>query len=251
MSVQTVWITGASTGIGRELALLYAQRGCRVLASARSIEKLEQLATEANSLPGNVIAHPLDVTDENAVRVLVEKLLSSDYLPDLTVLNAGFYNPLRFEELTTAHFEQTLAVNYMGVVRCLMALKPGLVTRGSGHIAVVASVAGYTGLPNAAAYGSSKAALINLCESLKHDFDKHGLVISVVNPGFVKTPMTDKNEFAMPFLISPEKAAERIASGLDRRSFEVSFPRRFTWLLKLLGFLPYRVFFALTGKLAQ
>jgi len=247
-----VWIVGASSGIGRELALLYAASGNTVYASARSEDKLRLLATEADSLSGSIIAAPLDVSDNESITTFVETRRVNGELPDLAILNAGFYDPVGLEELTLENFERTFDINYMGVVRCLMALMPSFRQRREGHLAIVASVAGYSGLPRAAAYGSTKAALINLCESLHHEATRDGLKISIVNPGFVRTPMTDQNRFSMPFLLEPQDAANRIKRGLDAGRFEVHFPKRFTLILKLLRLLPYPIYFALTrGILKQ
>ncbi|MBX2825963.1 MAG: SDR family NAD(P)-dependent oxidoreductase [Gammaproteobacteria bacterium] len=249
--MKIIWIVGASSGIGRELALQYAQTGATVYASARSVDKLNQLSTEAESLAGRILAAPLDVCDNEAIIKFVQERQREDTVPDLAIFNAGFYDPVGLEQLSLEHFEQTFDVNYMGVVRCLMALLPVYRSQRSGHLAVVASVAGYSGLPRAAAYGSTKAALINLCESLKHEALNEGIRISVVNPGFVRTPMTDQNEFAMPFLLEPQDAAQRIVRGLDSRSFEVHFPKRFTFLMKCLRLLPYPLYFALTRGLLK
>jgi len=246
---QTVWITGASSGIGKELALEYARLGCSVFASARGKAALENLTLESCSMQGEIIALPLDVTDPSAIANVILQFERGDVIPDLCILNAGYYEVLAFDDLNLEHFEKTFAVNFSGVIGCLLAIAPSMKKKGSGHIAVVSSVAGYAGLPNASAYGASKAALINLCESLKHDFEKNALTLSLVNPGFVKTPMTDKNRFTMPFLMTPQEAANRTVKGLAKRHFEVTFPRRFTWLLKIMRLLPYPIFFWLTRKL--
>ena len=142
-----------------------------------------------------------------------------------------------------------MEINYMGVINCLQATVPAYIKQGKGHIAVVSSVAGYQGLPNASAYGSSKAALINMCEALQPELAAAGIKLQLVNPGFVRTPLTDLNKFPMPFLMEVEDAANRIIRGLRGNSFEISFPRRFTWLLKTLKLLPYAVYLRLTKKL--
>ena len=142
-----------------------------------------------------------------------------------------------------------MAVNFFGVVNCLAAVLPGFISRWRGHIAVVASAAGYRGLPTSAAYGATKAALINMCEALKPELDRYGVRITVINPGFVKTPLTDRNDFKMPFLITADDAARRIVDGLATGGFEITFPRRFTWGLKIMRCLPYPLFFAMTQQL--
>lgn len=245
---ETVWITGASSGIGKETAIAYAKRGATVLASARSNDKLLALAA-IKGLSGRIIPCPVDVTDNQSILDFIEAQITSDRLPTLAILNAGYYEPYDLDQLTIEHFEKINDINYLGVVRCLCALLPHFKSRGSGHISVTASAAGYAGLPRASAYGSSKAALINMCESLKPEMEQRNLRISVINPGFVKTPMTDKNLFSMPFLLSPEQAAQRIVKGLDSSAFDITFPRRFNWTLKLLGIMPYRLFFFFTKRL--
>ena len=166
----------------------------------------------------------------------------------LAVLAAGTYKPLHLAEFDTANFIETNAVNYLGVVHALSALIPHMRTRRSGHLACIASVAGYRGLPKAATYGPSKAALINLAESLKPELDADGVTISIINPGFVATPLTAQNEFPMPFLLSAEEAAARILRGLQRRRFEIAFPTRFVLMLKLARLLPYSIYFYLIRK---
>ncbi len=238
---RVAWVTGASTGIGRELAIALAKRGVIVAASARSAEKLAELGH-------GVHAYPLDVTDRSAV-IATHDRISSEIGPiDLAVLAAGTYKPLNVTEFDPANFIETNAVNYLGVVHALSALIPQMRSRRSGHLACIASVAGYRGLPKAAAYGPSKAALINLAESLKPELDADGVTMSLINPGFVATPLTAQNEFPMPFLLSAEEAAARILRGLQRRRFEIAFPTRFVLMLKLARLLPYSVYFFLIRK---
>ncbi len=165
----------------------------------------------------------------------------------LTICNAGTWKTMGAGDFDLESFRQQIEVNVMGSATTLATVMPGFIRRGSGQIAIVASVAGYRGLPMAAAYGTSKAALINLAESLKFDLDRSGVMINVVNPGFVKTPMTDVNRFPMPFLLSPEDAAARIVNGLKRRSFEIAFPASLVWPLKVVRVLPYLLFFAAVG----
>ena len=167
---------------------------------------------------------------------------------DVAVLNAGTHRPVSAAEFTAEGLRELMEINVMGTAACLEALMPRMIARGRGRIAVVASVAGYRGLPTSAYYGATKAALINLTESLKFDLDRAGVTMQLIDPGFVKTPLTDRNEFPMPFLISAELAADRIASGLRSRRFEIAFPRRFVWMLKLLRCLPYALYFPLVGR---
>lgn len=242
------WVTGASSGIGREVAKSLAARGYRVIATARSVDKLNTLASEGKGLPGEIIAMPGDVTDETAMAQLVAQIGTEHGGLALAVFNAGLFLPARGERLSVDQFEQTFAVNVMGVVKGLVPAISAMAARGGGQVAIVSSVTGYGGLPLSGAYGASKAALINMAESLKFDFDKMNIRIQVVNPGFVDTPATENNPFPMPALMDVDQAAERIASGLETGGFEITFPRRFTWFLKVMAKLPYPLYFRLVGK---
>jgi NAD(P)-dependent dehydrogenase (short-subunit alcohol dehydrogenase family) len=243
--MKRVWITGASSGIGRALALHLARAGDSVAVSARRREELESLAAEA---PGRIAAFPVDVADEAAMKETARAIEAAIGPLDLAVFNAGTHAPVAVESFAPAPFRKLMEINYMGAVNGIAAVLPNFLARGAGHVAVVSSVAGYRGLPQAAAYGPSKAALINLCESLKPDLDRHGIKISLVNPGFVRTPLTDRNEFPMPFLIEADDAARRIAAGLEAGKFEITFPRRFTFMLKLARMLPYALYFRLVSR---
>jgi len=241
---RVAWITGASTGIGREVALLLARRGVTVAVSARSAERLEGLGPA-------IRAYPLDVTDPRAVLATHSQICRELGSIDLAILAAGTYRPLDIDHFDVGNFTVTNAVNYLGVIHALAALVPAMRLRGSGHVAWIASVAGYRGLPKAAAYGPSKAALINLAESLKPELDAAGLTVSLINPGFVETPLTAQNEFPMPFLMTPKEAANRIVAGLVRRRFEIAFPTRFVVLLKLARLLPYAIYFWIMRRLVN
>jgi len=242
------WIIGAGRGIGRALALEMARDGGTVIASARNLADLESLALEAEALKGRVVAQPLDVTDRAATARALDEIEARDGLPDGVVLNAGSHQPMPAAQFDASVFDRLFAVNVVGVVNGLAAIIPRFVARGRGRIAVVGSVAGYVGLPTAAAYGASKAAVINMCESLRPELEPFGIRVQVINPGFVRTPLTDKNDFPMPFLMEPDDAARRIAKGLRSNAFEIAMPRRFTWIMKGLAMLPYPVLFALTRR---
>ena len=240
-----VWITGASAGIGRALALRLAREARPVAISARGTAALDELAAEA---PGRLHPFPVDVGDRAAMAAAVQEIADRFGQIDVAVLNAGTHRPMSAERFSSDTLRQLLEINVMGVAHGLEALLPAMIARRGGHIAVVSSVAGWRGLPTGAAYGASKAALHNLVESLRFDTDRLGIKLQLINPGFVKTPLTDKNPFPMPFLISAEAAAAAIARGLERDSFEITFPRRFTWQLKLLRMLPYRWYFPLVHR---
>ena len=236
-----VWITGASTGIGRAVALQLAARGVTVAVSARSAEKLVGMGA-------NIKAYPLDVTDAQAVVETIAKIERELGPIDLAVMGAGSYAPVSMDEIKPETFSSIMLVNYMGVVNGVAGLVPIMRKRGQGHISWIASVSGYRGLPKAAAYGPTKAALINLAESLKPELGALGITVSVVNPGFVETPMTSKNDFPMPFLMKPEDAARRTIEGLAKGRFEVAYPTRFVAILKTARILPYAVFFWLINR---
>ncbi|MDA0786929.1 MAG: SDR family NAD(P)-dependent oxidoreductase [Proteobacteria bacterium] len=242
------WITGASTGIGRALALRLAAEGCTVAASARSVAELDSLAQEASPLPGRIVAVPLDVTDPADIEQAYARITGELGVPDLCVLNAGTYIPVNAKRLKAADFETQFNLNVMGTVRVLEAVIPGMVSRKSGRIAVVGSVSGYRGLRTASAYGATKAALINMCEALRMELGDHGIAVQIVNPGFIKTPLTDKNTFPMPFLMPVDKAVEQFYRGLLTSRFEITFPKRFTWMLKTLRLLPYAIYLPLMNR---
>ena len=244
-----VWITGASTGLGRELAAQYARAGHKVCISARGAEALDVLKNE--HAPGVIFSYPLDITDQAAVQSAFDSIVSDVGLPDLCILNAGTHMRDSALQINPQHFSRIMNINFFGTVTCLAAVMPAYLVSRSGHIAVVSSVAGYRGLPNAAAYGASKAALINMCESLQPELAENGVKLSVVNPGFVRTPLTDKNEFPMPFLMEVEDAAKSMRHGLESGRFEVTFPRRFTWLLKILRILPVSLYLKMTRQLLR
>lgn len=248
---QNVWITGGGDGIGRALALRLCDDGATVAISGRRDSPLADVVAEAAGRPGTIVAFPLDVTDRAAVAKAAGDIEEQVGPLDLVVFNAGTHQAMGASDFSADVFEKLIRVNLMGVVHGIETMLPRFRTRGNGHIAVVSSVAGYRGLPYAAAYGATKAALINMCESLKPEMDAAGITLTVVNPGFVRTPLTDKNDFPMPFLMEPEDAADRIAKGLARGKFEISFPRRFIWWLKLGQCLPNALYFWLTRRLLR
>ncbi|MGV8995778.1 MAG: SDR family NAD(P)-dependent oxidoreductase [Parvibaculaceae bacterium] len=242
-----VWITGAGKGIGRALALHMAREGWTVAASARTVEDLDTLATEGPA--GAIHPYALDVTDLEATQKTVALIEDELGIIDMAVLNAGTHAPMSAADFNVKTFRQLVEVNLMGPVHGLSVLLPIFRFRGRGHLAIVASVAGYRGLPTSAAYGATKAALINMCEALKPDLMRDGIDFSLINPGFVETPLTAQNKFPMPFLVTSETAAAIIYKGLIARKFEIAFPWAFVALLKLMRLLPDRLFFALTSRM--
>lgn len=239
-----VWIVGASTGIGADLARLLASKGARVAASARSAEALERLVAD---LPGAVAA-PLDITDAKAVAAAHARIVKALGGVDLTLFVAGMYVPVRAWELTVEVARKQVEANLMGVYNGLAVVVPELLARGSGGVGIVSSVAGYRGLPKSLVYGATKAALINLAETLYLDLQPKGVAVYLINPGFVATPMTAQNDFRMPALIRSEEAAREIVAGMERGDFEIHFPKRFTAVLKMLQKLPYAAYFPAIRK---
>lgn len=237
----TVWLIGASSGIGRATASRLHHLGARVIVSARN-EAALQAFVQAH--PGSE-AVAVDVTDAVSMRHARDRVMA---LPgtitlDMVVYCAGYYKPMRAQDF---HLGEALAhqrINYGGALHMLDAVLPTLLAQGSGHISLVASVAGFRGLPKALAYGPTKAALNNLAETLYLDLHEVGIGVSVINPGFVRTPMTADNDFAMPALLTPEQAARAMVDGWHRGQFEIHFPKRFTLWLKLLRHLPHALYF--------
>ncbi|WP_421723117.1 SDR family NAD(P)-dependent oxidoreductase [Bauldia sp.] len=244
-----VWLTGAGKGIGRALAIAMVEAGWTVAASARTADDLDSLAAEAETKPGHVVGYPVDVTRAAEVSETVERI-EADLGPlDLVVLNAGTHQPFKAADFDIETFRRLVETNLMGTVNCLAPVMARFIERGRGHIAVVASVAGYAGLPTAAGYSATKAALINMCEALEPDLARHGVKLQLVSPGFVDTPLTRKNEFKMPFLIPADQAANDIMAGLQSRRFEIVFPFGMKVAMKALRALPYRLFFAITRRM--
>lgn len=246
MAQDCIWITGGSTGLGRALALKAAKASSRpVVVSARGPDGLAEVAEAAG---GRIATYPLDATDRAATADVVARIEKEIAPIGLAVLNAGTHAETPAAALNANDFEAIMRLNYLGVVYGLEALLARMRARGGGHIAVTASVAGYRGLPRAAAYCASKAAAIALCESLKPELDADGIRLQVCNPGFVRTPLTDKNSFKMPYLMEPDAAAEAYWKGLNGSAFEISFPKPFVRQMKLLRLLPHGAFFAAMRK---
>jgi len=243
------WITGASSGIGRQLALKLASQGWTVAVTARSQEALQDLSAEAEALSGRILAFAGDVSDSDLMAAHAQEIEKTCGPIALLVANAGVYYPQDGLNGNIKEWHLSFDVNLKGTVNVLLPTIAAMKTRKRGQIGVVASVAGYAGLPTSAAYGATKAGLINMCEALKFDLDLAGIRIQVINPGFVDTPATKSNPFPMPYLMTPDEAVEEMVKGLnDPKRFEIAFPKPFVRRLKLLKFLPYRFFFPLLAK---
>ena len=235
------WIIGASTGIGAALADRLGDLGARVALSARRGELLEEKVARLGA--GNALALPLDVRDPKALAAAADWIVAAWGGIDLVVFMAGDYRPMRAWELDLEAARTTIETNLTGCFNALAAVIPVLARQRAGTLALVSSVAGFRGLPKSLVYGPTKAALINLAETLYLDLSPKGVGVCVINPGFVKTPLTAGNDFRMPALISPEEAAREIVAGLERGAFEIHFPRRFTRWMKAMRLLPYRLYF--------
>ncbi|MEO6566386.1 MAG: SDR family NAD(P)-dependent oxidoreductase [Casimicrobiaceae bacterium] len=239
-----VWIIGASTGIGAATAQALLAAGARVALSARSTDKLKTVAGNHAA----ALVEPLDFTDTEAVAAAAQRIRTQWSGLDLVLIVAGTHQEMRAWELNEQDSRALLETNLHGVINTCTAVLPGLLAQGSGGIGIVASVAGYSGLPKALIYGASKAALVNFSETLYFDLQPKGLGVYLIMPGFVRTPLTDKNDFTMPNLITADEAAREIIHGLEAGDFEIHFPKAFTRKLKLLRMLPYRLYFALIRK---
>lgn len=238
-----VWLVGAASGIGLALADALIAAGAKVAVSARREALLQQ------HFAGRALVLALDVTDAAATRAAAQQLQQDWQGIDVVMALAGDYLPMSVQALDLPRAQQIVAVNLQGVLNLLAAVKDDLLTQGSGHFSIVASVAGYGGLPNSLAYGASKAGAINLAQSLWLELRAAGIGVSVINPGFVATPLTAGNTFPMPFLISTEQAVQQILRGLARGEFEIHFPKAFSRLLKLINLLPHRWYFAVVRRI--
>ncbi|HCJ62585.1 MAG TPA: oxidoreductase [Alphaproteobacteria bacterium] len=240
------WITGASQGLGLALAQELASRGYKLILTARRAKELgEAIAT----LPGTGHeALPADITDRVGMKKLVDDIAKRHGRLDMAVLNAGTHQPMLPGSYDDEVFDKLININIHGTLNSLLPVINVMKVQKSGTIAVVSSVAGYIGLPTASAYGLTKAGIINLCETLHVELAPLGIDLKMVNPGFVRTPLTDKNDFPMPFLMEAKDAAKAMAKGLEGKQFEVAFPRKFVWMLKFLRFLPYQLSLPITKK---
>ena len=239
-----IWITGASSGIGKALAEKFASEGWKVAISARRKEILDEMAKNEN-----ISSHPLDVTNQEQINDVFSKIINEFGSLDLCVFSSGTYDPKLEQEINIKQNKFVMETNFFGVLYCIKSVEKYFKDKKDGHISIVSSIAAYRGLPNSSGYGPSKAALTNLTESLYFDFKKHNVRISLVSPGFIKTPLTDKNEFPMPFIKSPEFAAEKMFDGLTKsKAFEIHFPKALTLFLKFLRVLPYKIYLFLIDK---
>ena len=248
MNKKVVWITGASSGIGKSLALKFAKEGWNVAISARR----ENLLNEISESNENIKSFPLDVTDKNKCKDVFDKVKNEFGNVDICFFSTGTWSPKKEKDIDVEQIENVFKVNFFGTLNCIKAVEEYFKNKKGGTITIVSSIAGYRGLPNTTGYGPSKSALISLAESLYFDFEKQNVRVCLVSPGFIKTPMTDKNDFKMPFLKTPEFSADKIYDGLiNKKNFEIHFPKELTLTLKLLKLLPSKVYFNLVKKLTK
>jgi short-subunit dehydrogenase len=240
---KNIWIIGASSGIGAELAKELAASGAKVIISARSADKLQALQSQIGAY-----VVPLDAANFEAVNNAAQQIKAELGKINSVIFMAGVYTPTSFENMNIADANQIIDVNFKGALNTVLAVLPILKTQGFGQIALCGSVAGYVGLPNGQPYSATKAAIISLAESLRAEVPSF-IDVKLISPGFVKTQLTDKNSFDMPAIITPQQAAKEIAKGLQRKAFEIHFPKKFTYFMKLLQLLPHRLYFILAKKL--
>ena len=242
-----IWITGASSGIGKALAEKFAFEGWKVAVSARRKEILDDMANNEN-----IFSYPLDVINQDHVNNISSNIINDFSGLDLCVFSSGTYDPKLEQEINIKQNKFVMETNFFGVLYCIKSVEKYFKDKKEGHISIVSSIAAYRGLPNSSGYGPSKAALTNLSESLYFDFKKNNVRISLISPGFIKTPLTDKNEFPMPFIKTPEFAAEKIFKGLTKsEAFEIHFPKELTLFLKFLRILPYKIYLFLIDKFVK
>jgi short-subunit dehydrogenase len=239
---KVIWITGASSGIGKALAIKFAENGWTVAASARR----ENLLNELKNLNQNIYPFPLDVTEIENCKIVAKKIIAQFNNIDICVFGTGMHDPISEKKFNLDKIREIMEVNYFGTMNSINSIYENFSEKKSGQISIISSVAGYRGLPAAGAYCASKAALTSFTESLNFDMTRKNIKVSLISPGFIKTPMTDQNDFPMPMIKSPEFAADQIYNGLIKKnSFEIHFPKIFTYFLKLLSILPSNIYFRL------
>ena len=240
MNKKTIWITGASTGIGKALAIKFAENGWNVAASARR----ESLLKELNNINENIHSYPLDVTKIDDCKSIAQQIIKKLGQIDICVFGTGMHDPKSEKEFNLEKIRKIMEVNFFGTMNSINSIYDYFSDIKRGQISIISSVAGYRGLPAAGAYCSSKSALTSFAESLYFDMKRKNVKVSIISPGFIKTPMTDQNDFTMPMLKSAEYAADKIYLGLLKKDgFEVHFPKTFTYLMKIIQILPNWLYF--------
>ena len=242
---KVIWITGASSGIGRALAIKFANEGWIVAASARR----ENLLQELNEINKNIYSFPLDVTNNEQCKIVFKNIIEEFKDIEISIFGTGIHDPKSEKEFNLEKIRKIMEVNYFGTMNTINSVYNFYNDKKSGQISIISSVAGYRGLPAAGAYCASKSALTSFAESLHFEMKRKNVRVSLVSPGFIKTPMTDQNDFPMPMIKSPEFAAEQIYKGLvKKKGFEIHFPKAFTFIMKLLSILPSSIYFKIVEK---
>ena len=242
---KVIWITGASSGIGKAVAIEFAKNGWIVAVSARR----ENLLNELREINENIYPFPLDVTDIDKCKTVATSIINQFKNIDICLFGTGMHDPKSEKKFNLDKIRQIMEVNYFGTMNSINSIYDYFSEKKNGQISIISSVAGYRGLPAAGAYCASKAALTSFAESLNFDMQMKNVRVSLVSPGFIKTPMTDQNDFPMPMIKSPEFAANEIYKGLTvKKSFEIHFPKAFTYFLKFLQLLPSSLYFKLVSK---
>ena len=245
MADKVIWITGASSGIGKALAIKFAKEGWKVAISARRENLLNEIAKTYN----DIFPYPLDVTDSNKCELVFKSIKEKFKNVDISVFSTGMHDPKSEKSLDLNKVRQIMEVNFFGTINSVNAVYKYYKERKSGQISIVSSVAGYRGLPAGGAYCASKSALTSFTESLNFDMKRKNVRVSLISPGFIKTPMTDQNDFPMPMIKSPEFAAEQMFKGLTKsKSFEIHFPKSFTSIMKVLKVIPNGLYFKIVEK---
>ena len=239
---KNIWITGASSGIGKALAIKFAREGWKVAASARR----ENLLKELNQENENIHPFPLDVTNIDQCKAVFENIIGKFKDIEISIFGTGIHDPESEKKFNLDKIRKIMEVNYFGTMNSINAVYDYYNNKKSGQISIISSVAGYRGLPAAGAYCASKSALTSFAETLQFEMKRKNVRVSLISPGFIKTPMTDQNDFPMPMIKSPEFAAEQIYIGLiKKKGFEIHFPKAFTYFLKFLRILPNSIYFKL------
>ncbi len=250
-NVPTCWIIGASHGIGKSLSIKYHEAGYDIAISARSLKNLQDLERDlSKKRSGKILINDFDINDFSAFKQAHDEVIKEFKKIDLIIFCSAIYEQMNIFDFDIDLAQKIIQTNIGGCLNLLKIIIPQMQQQNYGHIALVASVAGYCGLPNSLAYGASKAAMINLAEGIYPQLKNKNINLSLINPGFVDTRLTKKNKFPMPFIISQEEAAQEIFIGLKKKKFEVHFPKKFTLFLKILRILPYKIFFFVTKKIS-
>lgn len=238
-----IWVTGASSGIGKAVALRFAKEGWKVAVSARRVEILDELSKNQN-----IFSYPLDVSNKDKVIEVFNKIKTDFNEVDLCIFSSGIYERQLEKQINIENIRKTFEINYFGVINCVKSVEDYFKNKKKGHIAIVSSPVGYRGLPKSTGYTPSKAALNNFTQGIFFDFKKYDVKVTLISPGFIKTQLTDKNDFPMPFLRSVDYAADKIYDGINKNKFEIIFPPQIAFMYWLFRILPNKIYNFLITK---